>query len=58
MWVAPGVPTPIAVGYCNKDYEDPPGLPAVGNGPGCRAVLIEGDTRFDIELVRRAAATP
>jgi hypothetical protein len=58
VWVAPGVPTAIAVGYYNKDYEDPPGLPAVGNGPGWRAVLIDGDTRFDIELVRRAAATP
>ena len=58
VWVAPGVPTPIAVGYYNKDYEDPPGLPAVRQGPGWREVLIDGDTRFDIELVRRAAATP
>ena len=51
MWVAPGVPTPIAVGYYNKDYEDPPGLPAMRQGPGWREVLIDGDTRFDIELV-------
>ena len=58
VWLAPKVPTPLAVGFYNKDYEDPPGLPRVGNGPGWRAVLIEGDTRFDIELVRRAAATP
>jgi hypothetical protein len=58
VWVAPGVPTPIAVGYYNKDYEDPPGLPAMRQGPGWREVLIDGDTRFDIELVRRAAATP
>jgi hypothetical protein len=57
VWVTPGVPIPILVGPYNKDYEDPPGLPAVGNGPGWRAVLIDGDTRFDIELVRRAAAT-
>ena len=58
VWLAPGVPTPIAVGLYNKDYEDPPGLPPLGNGSGWRAVLIDGDTRFDIELVRRAAATP
>ena len=58
VWVVPGVPTPIAVGYYNKDYEDPPGLPAVSHGPGWREVLIKGDTRFDIELVRRVAATP
>ena len=57
VWLVPGVPTSIAVGYYNKDYEDPPGLP-VGHGSGWRAVLIDGDTRFDIELVRRAAATP
>ena len=47
VWVVPGVPTPIAVGYYNKDYEDPPGLPAMGHGPGWREVLIDGDTRFD-----------
>jgi hypothetical protein len=58
VWVVPGVATPIAVGYYNKDYEDPPGLPAMGHGPGWREVLIDGDTRFDIELVRRAPATP
>jgi len=53
VWVAPGVPTPIVVGYYNKDYEDPPGLPMTSRGPGWREVLIHGDTRFDIELVRR-----
>lgn len=58
VWVVPGVPTPLVVGYYNKDYEDPPGLPAMRQGPGWREVLIDGDTRFDIELVRRAAATP
>jgi len=55
VWVAPGVPTPIVVGYYNKDYEDPPGLPVTSRGPGWREVLIDGDTRFDIELVRRPA---
>ena len=58
VWLIPGVPTPLAVGGYNKDYEDPPGLPAIPRGPGWREVLINGDTRFDIELVRRAAATP
>jgi hypothetical protein len=58
VWLAPGVPTPLAVGYYNRDFEDPPGLPAARQGPGWREVLIDGDTRFDIELVRRAAATP
>jgi hypothetical protein len=53
VWVVAGVPTPIAVGFYNKDFEDPPGLPPVIGGPGWRAVLIDGDTVFDIELVRR-----
>jgi hypothetical protein len=54
VWLSPGVPTPILVGYLNPDFEDPPGLPR----PGWRDVHVDGDTRFDIELVRRAAATP
>jgi hypothetical protein len=53
VWVVAGVPTPISVGIYNKDFEDPPGLPPVREGPGWRAVLIDGDTIFDIELVRR-----
>ena len=53
VWVEPGIPTDIAVGYYNKDYEDPPGLPSSRRGPGWREVQIDGDTRFDIELVRR-----
>ena len=57
VWLTPGVPTPIIVGSYNPDFKDPPGLPAT-QGPGWRNVLINGDTRFDIELVRRAAATP
>ena len=56
VWVAPGVPTPVYLGY-NTDYEAPPGLSAP-RGPGWRNVLMHGDTRFDIDLVRRAAATP
>jgi len=57
VWLTPGVPTPIIVGSYNPDFKDPPGLPAT-QGPGWRNALINGDTRFDIELVRRAAATP
>jgi len=53
VWLSPGVPTPILVGYLNPDFEDPPGLPR----PGWRDVRVDGDTRFDIELVRRSAAT-
>ena len=58
VWVRPGVPTPIEVGLNNKDFEDPPGLPALRQGSGWREVLVEGNTRFDIELVRRATTTP
>jgi hypothetical protein len=58
VWLAPGVSTPIAVGSYNKDYDDPPGLPASRQGPGWRDVMIDGDTTFDIELVRRPGATP
>ena len=53
VWVQPGVATPIAVGPYNKAFGDPPGLPAVPQGPGWRTVLIDGDTRLDIDLVRR-----
>ena len=59
VWLIPGVPTDIAVGGSyNPDYEDPPGLTPARRGPGWREVLIDGDTRFDIELVRRVAANP
>lgn len=58
VWVAPGVPTPLAVGYYNQGYEDPPGIPPTPQGPGWRQVMIDGDTRFDIDLVRRAPAAP
>jgi hypothetical protein len=50
--------TCINVGYYNPDFEDPPGLPRSLWGPGWREVQIDGDTRLDIELVRRAAAAP
>ena len=48
---------PVTVIWVDKDgFGDPPGLPTPGlprpYGPGSRAVTIDGDTRFDIELVR------
>ena len=60
VWLAPGYFTTLSVN-ANKDYQDPPGLRQIGGsldrpfplGPGFRAVLIDGNTTFDIELVRR-----
>jgi len=48
-------PTAIWVG---KDgYADPAGLPKTTppnpSGPGWREVVVNGDTRFDMELVRK-----
>ena len=58
VWLAPGFLTAVAVQH--TAYQDPPGLPPlrgplfhIPTGPGWREVLIEGDTRFDIELIRR-----
>ena len=54
VWLSGG-PTPVFVE--NKGYRDPPGLtPFPGVCPpgySCREVLVNGDTRLDIELVRR-----
>lgn len=56
VWLSAGIPTALWVG---KDgYQDPAGLPAphgpfTPSEPGWREVTIDGDTRFDIELVRR-----
>ena len=51
----PGFPARIMI---TKDgYKDPDGLPKTTppnpSGPGWREVFINGDTRFDAELVRR-----
>ncbi len=58
VWLSPGFLT--AIGIEHTDYRDPPGLPPLSgplfhipSGPGWREVLIDGDTRFDIQLVRR-----
>jgi hypothetical protein len=54
VWVTPGIPTEIYVGTSyNPNFKDPPGVTPSRRGPGWREVLIDGDTRFDIELVRR-----
>lgn len=49
------VPTRISVG--KEGFVDPPQLPKTTppnpSGPGWREVRVDGDTRFDIELVRR-----
>jgi hypothetical protein len=58
VWIAPGFLTAISIQHTG--YQDPPGLPPlrgpmfhIPNGSGWREVLIDGDTRFDIQLVRR-----
>jgi hypothetical protein len=66
IWVCPCSAQPwIAAGFTllwlwTDDYEDPPGQPpslfAQGHanpGPGWRDVMIYGDTRVDIQLVKR-----
>lgn len=54
VWLSPGFTTYLIV---NKDgYQDPTGLPPFMWGdtrPGWREVMMSGETRFDIELVRR-----
>ena len=52
--VAPGTTTYLIVD--KEGYKDPAGLPATfwgGSRPGFRELTMRGDTRFDIELVRR-----
>ena len=52
--IAPGYTTYLIVE--KEGYKDPPGLPAPtwgGSGAGWRELTMTGDTRFDIQLVRR-----
>jgi hypothetical protein len=48
---------PVGIWVSKDGYQDPPGTPKSTppnpSGPGWRQVVIHGDTRFDIELVRR-----
>jgi len=54
VWTPQGRPTfpiPVQIWIGKDGYQDPAGLPK-SSGPGWRAVVINGDTRFDAELVR------
>jgi hypothetical protein len=53
VWVSAGIPTVLWVGKAG--YQDPPEQPILPGlpGSGWREVTIDGDTRLDIQLVRR-----
>jgi hypothetical protein len=57
VWNEGRVAFPTRVLFEKVGYADPPGLPPTTrpnpSGPGWREVVIDGDTRFEIELVRR-----
>lgn len=57
VWTEGRPSFPVRIHVEKAGYRDPPGLPNItpGNpsGPGWREVVINGDTRFEIELVRR-----
>jgi hypothetical protein len=48
---------PARISVRKTGYQDPPGTPSTTppnpSGPGWREVVLKGDTRFDMELVRR-----
>jgi hypothetical protein len=46
VWTTPGLPIPVSFG--KKGYTDP-----LADTSGNRQVLVNGDTRFDVELVRQ-----
>lgn len=53
VWLS-GAATPVNVE--KEGYQDPPGLPrssTLPSGPGWREIRISGDTRFDVQLIRR-----
>ena len=51
VWTTPDVRTPVW--FRKEGYTDPPGIPPVFNESGWRQALVTGDTRFDVELVRK-----
>ncbi len=55
VWVSPGYTTYLIVD--KEGYQDPPGLPAptwpTPTPAGWREVTVAGDTRLDIQLIRR-----
>ncbi len=57
VWTEGRPSFPIRILVAKDGYQDPAGLPKPTppnpSGPGWREVVIHGDTRFDMELVRR-----
>src|SRR5688572_13761395 len=57
VWTEGRPSFPIRILVAKEGYSDPPGLPKPTppnpSGPGWREVVINGDTRFEMELVRR-----
>jgi hypothetical protein len=57
VWTEGRPSFPIRILVAKEGYSDPPGLskptPPNPSGPGWREVVINGDTRFEMELVRR-----
>ena len=56
VWTEGRPSFPARIRVAKDGYQDPPGLPKTTppnpSGPGWREVVIDGDTRFDMELVR------
>jgi hypothetical protein len=44
---------PTRISFSKDGYVDPAGLPPNSRGPGWREVVVNGDTRFDVQLVRQ-----
>jgi len=57
VWTEGRPAFPIRIWVHKDGYVDPPGVPKPTppnpTGPGWREVVINGDTRFDMELVKR-----
>lgn len=57
VWTEGRPSFPIRIMVSKDGYQDPAGFPKTTppnpSGPGWREVVIHGDTRFDMELVRR-----
>ena len=57
VWTEERPAFPVRIWIGKDGYKDPAGLPKTTppnpSGPGWREVVINGDTRFDAELVRR-----
>ena len=57
VWTEGRPSFPVRIWVTKDGYQDPPGLPKPTppnpSSSGWREVVIHGDTRFDIELVRR-----